>query len=332
MAATAIKTPQTVRDDGTTCRFNHGYNAIYFDFQRKDTLVTNIFNGGSLKLGLIVGDNEAFQPGKKCYLSLTTDQGVISGVYDVLIVSELTIGLSTFDVVIIDFPFQAYTGVSGFVNSFARSNYKLIVDLNITGFGMSSTRAFTPDNTGKIRVYVQNILQGYFEKRYEIDYDLINEKIENLALQFRLRYKEEWLNNYDEVPQYLSGSWRAVKTVEQIDNDNRMVDYEVYYQSNLKASTAKFLTAFTTPVYFKGYPFNMSFLLGFSTKKLIQVIVPQTGSNIEEDILTGTQNSVNSMTLSAEPSGDFVNVYLKTGDADDTASNYVSTYVNNYVK
>ncbi len=321
MPLTAILTPQTTLPDGHICKFSHGFNPVYVDLQRKDMTIFNISAYTANKMALIISDNSIFTVGEKVYVSIESNELNFDGIFEIIEI------VST-NFIIIDKTYQALTGVSGFVNTPSRRNYKVLIRLNISGT-LTTIRDFVPNNKGVARCYLNSILIDYFSKLPEFDYTELIQSVKDYVISFQILKKEEWIGS-DEKGDAITGSWRAVNAVQQLNNDNRMILREVYYESGSVKSEADFLTAFQEPVFYIGFPFTVSALIGNSTLNINRVIEDPSGSKDEELIPIGNFNKVNAFTLnSVNAQEPFVKLYIET-TGGSTQGNYAEDYATNY--
>lgn len=259
MSLTVVTEPYTTLDDGFESKFSHAGNPIYYDIQRKDReiLGTGAYSG---KVSFNVGTSaQIFAVGNMAYV-YATDGGVLqfSGEYEITHINTI-LGYKwiTIDKAI----YSGYTNIDGgFVNNLERTNHRVIVSLLIDGVA-TTERSFSTDGTGLARVYINSIVEDYLSTVIDFDYTEINEILEDFAIKFHLRYREAYTGYEDPLPKTALNDYWAVKAVRQLGGDNRMIEYEVYYIGVTQYSTAKFLTAFTKPVYWEGFPFTICALI-----------------------------------------------------------------------
>ena len=324
-----LTTPRFTRADGSVCIISNGYSPLYFDLQRQDTPLTGIFDFGG-NLGVVVNDNTIFTQGNKAYISYIHSTGTFTGAFDILLVTNIVIGFVTFPVLQLDTAFVPHVFVSGFANSFTRTGYKIRVQ-TLIGTDTTTERDFTPDNTGLIRVYLNSMIQDYFDK-HDIDYTVINEVADELVLPFIVQAKEIYSGvsgTYSNI--LIDGKTSplfAAKAVAQLGENNLMETQEVYYESPTAYSTAVFLTAFEKPVQFEGFPFSLSFLKGVSSL-IIQRVVVIAGVPTVVDLPVQTSNQIHTLPLSVNAS-EFT-VYLQTGSTSPSFSGYATEYAKDYV-
>jgi hypothetical protein len=323
MALTIKTPPETTLTDGHVCKFSHGYNPTYIDFQRQDTSVIAVAFYQT-KIALVVNNSSMFAIGSNLYCEVSGNEYSFSGTFLVLNILEI-LGLKY---VVIDKPHSTLTGVSGFANTATRRNHKVYVRLNISGT-ITTERSFHTNEQGVARCYLNSIFTDYFKSLPEIDYTELIQIVEDFVISFLVQAKEEWIG-FDDTYKTFTGTWRAVNSVTQLNNDNRMVLKEVYYEDATTLSTAQFLTGFVEPVYFVGYPFTVSVLIGQSVLNLKRVIDDSVGSKDNENIPAGNFNQVNAFTLNAlnatEP---HVLVYIETLETS-AFGNYADDYAINY--
>jgi hypothetical protein len=252
------------------CRFSHGFNSIYVDVARQDyAIIASGANAGNLVL--YVADASSFALNQKVfYLGLDAlGATVMTGTAMIWDKGSNWIALLALSTALLTPPQPTNVIVSGTINEIATTKREVEISGTVNdGFRDRSftARRFSYDSTGTVRVYLNGIIKRLFEKRYTIDETIHNEKQFGAALYLEGIYCKD-IETDAEIGLLGSTSYIAVKSIEQIGNDNRLVDYEVYNNDTIH-STAKFLTAFKKPVYFSGFPYTLMSAIGANTSSV----------------------------------------------------------------
>ena len=314
-------------------KFSFVGNPIYYDVQRKDTTITGVgSSGGNVAFNVGTGTN-IYSVGDAVYV-YASDGGVeiLNAQYTVSYVGM--IGL--YNWIAIDLPtFSGYLGIDGgFVNNLERKNHRAIISLIANGV-TTAERSFNTDLTGKARVYVNAIIADYISELMDIDYTAGNKLMSDYAVPFQLGYKEGWLGYTDTFPKFEMKQYYAVKAVSQImpsgrttPYDNRMTQYEVYYQSSAIYSTSKFLTAFVKPKMWTDYPFSLGALITNTVAPIDSNLksYPVGTTDINSLDLTSGQG-VYSLKLTPLPNSQKMAVWLST---DESVSPSINSYNTDY--
>lgn len=332
MSLTVINSPSTILSNTFESKFSFGGNPIYYDIQRKDKTISGVgSSGGNVAFNMGTGTS-IFSVSDSIYVRATDGTTTtIDGQYTI-VTSDVILG---YNWISINLPiFSGYTNIDGgFVNNLERHNHRVICNLLINGV-VTSERSFSTDITGLARVYVNSITDNYLSKEIDIDYTAINKLLTDYAIPFQIGYKEGWLGYLETVPKYALIQYWAVKSITQLGHDNRMIDYEVYYVSNVIYSTAKFLTSFARPKMWVGYPFTVAALLtdlnAVVTKEIKSYpAVSQTSETI--DMAGG--KGVYSLKINPATGSQRCELWLQTdGTITPGLNNYNNNYFTNYVE
>jgi hypothetical protein len=240
------------------CNWVACHNPVIFEYQRQDYEVLQITdNGGNTLLRfvspLIASD---FAVGNKLTIlsQLFSTSLTLIGSYEILSVSTVTIGLTTFYNVTIDLPF---TGAS---YSFANADSRRLWYLEFT-VGTRVLR-LTPNAAGRINVDLSRALQTLVNLKDETSYlfdpaipgNAANRRDENASNDVEYTLQEKWRGASGTLSEpfplvIVSGAFQVGST-----NDCFYVNHTIY---DVPLSNTKFLTRFKQPSYWRGLPFDV---------------------------------------------------------------------------
>ena len=248
-----IRYPQTT-DNGNICKFSAAGNPMYFEVSRKDFTITgSASNAGFLQL--FIADTTGLVLNQQVYIVCKNSSNVIikSGTFTILEINATNLTLLT-DAVN---PVGAVD--SGWLNILSNTKREIEITggviyngLNISYF---TPRRFSYDSTGTVKVYVNSILNDLFAKVFDVQASGVA-LVDSACLELQAQVEDVESEDTAEINEYY-----GVKAVRQLPDDNRLIEYEVYYYGTT-VSDAKFLTAFAKPVLFDGYPFHLYCLRG----------------------------------------------------------------------
>lgn len=276
MSVTVTERPLRTVNELTTpeqiSRWMAVWHPILFKFQRKDFLLTAIAANGGTGDGVeltVDGDASELEVGDFIYLY---EEGVFDGSYEVLSIST-TGSPVTETTIVIDAEYSVTTAVTGFINILSRLAYFLEVRIleYTTGAPVETTDEypqFTSNASGVIKADLQKWLQPLLAAVNEYDYLQTSVKDENLGQPFNIQYREfwrgvgygEWSDLTDDNLHYIAN---AVKQTGDLYGQN-IGEYVIFpldtASPQVEGSAGKFLTKFTEPVFWEGYPFSLSFV------------------------------------------------------------------------
>jgi len=330
MSLTIIKAPSTVLTSTFESKFSFVGNPIYYDIQRKDAAITGVgSSSGNVAFNMGTGTS-IYSVNDTVYVYATNGSTVlIDGEYTVL--SQAVI--SGFNWISISLPvFSGYIGINGgFINNMERYNHRIISNLIINGVA-TSERSFSTDAKGLGRVYINSIVQDYLSNVINFDYTAINELLTDFAVPFKIAFKEGWLGYTDPAPKSDAILYYAVKSVQQLKNDNRMVQFEVFYIDASIYSTAKFSTGFAKPKMWTGYPFSIGALLTDLNATVTKEIKSYPANSTASQTLTINDKGVYSLLCNPATGSQRFDIWLQTdGVIDDGVNDYVENYVDSYI-
>lgn len=319
---------------------------IFYSFTRQDWPVINITNQGGFAAFLVDGDLDSVedvQVGDQLYYSQYNISCNVTAV--VPVVDDIYY--------ITDAPFSAFTG--GYLVHLSRPAHRIEVEVMlidpITGLSTSvGVTKVTTNNKGVGSVDISSMVNAYIEKKNLFTYDAINWRDDKVFSLFYIKYQEKWKDVEqtqvtDIVSTYIPlldiyvdaiATYTAVDATKYLlaDYGQNLCDYYLHAIDGL-TEKAKFLSDFTTPTYFPGYPFDLAFCYPFLISSLEmskgEDKFDVTGSLLSSSlstILRPQAGGVNRLTLAGGyPSGaSYVEVYLK-GNSILSDGYYVTGYI-----
>lgn len=255
---TVTATPQKIVDsDNNVSKWNAVHHPIKFTMQRRDLDVAiefpsdgviNIIISGLALTYLTVGDTFYWE---------TNSGNSGTATIDTLHGSQATCTINTG---------SGTTDGFGFVNFDTRQNYfiktKVLGVTGVTGnlsYYEVGTSINKPSLGGVVIVDVSTFLKLLVGYENNFDYDVVNWRDSSLAGYFNIQYSENWLG-YEGAFSGINDSselfyTNSAKQIQDVNGTNMGV--YVPFTSN---DNAKFLTGFTKPTFFKGFPFSLSFI------------------------------------------------------------------------
>ena len=270
MPTQAISTVETIKQQWDGTAFNDithshvaAFNPIVVEFQRKDVEGNlNISSNDTSKMMFSASSLAVNYPvGSLVYVN----GGVLDGFYEVLFNNGTEVE--------IDFNYigSSYTC---FFNSTILLNWYLTLRLNGSGGAYRDIR-LTPDETGYIRAEISGMVKSMLSLDYSVEFlpstdpsYQINKVDTNLSKSFNLTWKENWIGSDEAFTTNSPGEnqFYAHAGVFQIGDPAN--GYYNDYLANYEGSNSymdflpDWLTMFPKPVYFIGYPFTVSALMG----------------------------------------------------------------------
>ena len=145
----------------------------------------------------------------------------------------------------------------------------------------SEALAFTPNSTGSLVVDITSVLRAQLIADFDID--LTNTNIEmhddsNAYQKFYIKYKEVWTGSANSLTSDGGNQFYAVLGARQIPSTYGGNFFEYTCFNTVDYSDAKFLTKFTRPVWWRGYPFVLSAIIddGLTTSLDLKVVGDST--------------------------------------------------------
>lgn len=242
---------------------------ILFEFARQDFPLQNVVNDNGNAIIVIDASLpyvDLIEVGDTIYVSQFGKNGTVS------FINAAGGSLYFFT----DIPFSAFLG--GYVVHTSRQAYRLSIDVVIGNAAGATTETVTLEvNTnpqGKARVDVSSVVNSFFAKKNLFKYNETNWRDNYVHGAFFLRYQEKWKDTTltkitDSITVSLFGVNVTVNrfyfTVDAVKNllDNygqNLCDYVPFNNTLLNDYPAKFLSDFSKPTYFVGYPFDLAFI------------------------------------------------------------------------
>lgn len=280
--------------------------------------------------------------GDQIYLN----SGMYKGIYTVHSVTNQYITLDT--------PYIG-NGGSGRVNLVDRiTNYKAYIKIydGVTD-ELIDTVYPKPDTTGLLLFDVSGVIRSIVDTQMSANQTVINKENKGISGSFKIgygaTYKVTFISSTVDVttleipssPEDNNERYYWVTAAKQITGDvsdgmdGIGQNMKEYVPKNLNGSSAKFLTMFERPTYFKGFPFTLSFLYDedFTDVYLerhqqdIDVNGNNVGSETDTNLLVNGRGYVNQMNVRLPNTGSSsFDVWLETG-ADITDGYVISDYI-----
>lgn len=236
--------------------WNSVHHPIKFGLIRKDLAVTSVSEqGGYVRINFSVAPY--ILNGESIYLS----SGVYAGVYTVTAFSN------DYNYIIIN---KTYTSssVGGYINRLSgRENYYVSTRVYLVNefnqYVLIGTSVNKPFSDGNVVVDVSAFLKSAIDFNETFEFDVLNKKDTTLSGRFNISYSENWDGS--------EGEFSTPDTQNVFYFTNSVKQIQDRYGANMgeyvpfaTVTTTKFLTSFSRPTYFEGFPFALSFI--FSDK------------------------------------------------------------------
>lgn len=259
MSLTVTQRPSTTIG-GNTSRWNAAKNPIVYKMIRKDFNITNVANsGGALQITvnanlttLTTAQGGPVVIGSKLWV--VTDNGVYNALYTVVTVtnaanSVVTFGAGTF----------ISAATTGYINLQQRTNYRVLVGVYNSLNALISTLSYSPDKSGNLIIDVSTPLLNNISVDNVANYVTgftTNDEITSY-IKFYIRYRELWTNSNETETNDTANQFFALYGSRQIGEPygGNMAEYVNYENGN---PAALFLTKFTRPSIWRGYPFSIT--------------------------------------------------------------------------
>lgn len=261
MPITVNQRPSTLIS-GNTSRWNAVKNPIVYKMVRKDFAWFNLTSTGSSQIRILYTGNlttlTTAQGGPVVVgskLWLVSDDGVYNKLVTVAAISFST-GTTT-----VDMEANSYQGVgasSGYINLQQRTSYYLNVGIyNAANTLLQSLKVFSAKD-GNILLDVAGILQNVISVDNVADYvaGFTTNDETTAYVKFYIKYTEVWTNSAESETNDSANQFFALYGARQIGDPygGNMAEY-VNYENG--TPLALFLTEFTRPVIWRGYPFSI---------------------------------------------------------------------------
>jgi hypothetical protein len=316
MSLTVTQRPSTTIS-GNTSKWNAAKNPIVYKMTRKDFNITAVANSGGA-LQITVNTN---------LTTLTTAQGgpVIVGSKIYVQTDELFFYKKVHTVVsvtnaansVVVFEAGSWVGSgasTGFINLLQRTNYRVSIGVyaaelyDIPGNSVRnnvflSSLPYSPDPSGSLIIDVATPLLNILLADNLADYvtgfvthDDRTISLTNLGtgyVKFYIRYTEVWTNSAESETNDTANQFFALYGARQIGElyGGNLAEYVNYENAT---PLAQFLTKFTRPSIWRGYPFSISTITSdnVSTNSNFRVeYFDATGSTISNNVVTKVANA-----------------------------------------
>jgi hypothetical protein len=315
MAVTITARP-TRTDEALTSRWTAAHNPVIYKFQRRDRDISSVSESSGW-LRLLMPDPSGLSVGDTVYINTFRYKGAVR--------IEAT---SVSAVWVSGLPYTGTDG-AGYMNELSKRNYRIAINVYESGsdklLGATSCVPFT-DGSGKkdLGIYVA----AYLKLVPTFEYDAVNKRDTNASLRFYITYQELWTGGSSDVFNDSVNYIYAVNAARQIGDSfgQNMHPYVLAYPT---IRTAKFLTKFKRPVYFKGEPFSVGFI--HSELLDVNLVKVETLLNINKaelaegyDTLDVEQReSVNALMLAGDYASNVKYIRLKITSGEPAAPTYV---------
>lgn len=294
MSIVTINTPETTVEVATLTnksRWNGAHEPIVYKLQRQDKPIWFIFGDGlSGEVTVWFANTPPFPPAPNIGDQMYINAGPVEGVFTVSSVNLPNIIRVHSNIVV-----NAYTGFANFLYDPFLQNYRLETNIMLsvgnvwTKIGSSINK---PATDGFIDLDVSAWLKTQVTQRNDFDYDVINEKDLNFgqkyALQFRIltsAFEELFGLVANDSIFFFANPERQI----QAKHGNNLGEFVPFPDPTLaEENRAKFLSDFEKPTYFRGYPFDLSFI--YSEKiKSHQIRRNEQKFNLNQGLVGGVE-------------------------------------------
>lgn len=259
MALTVTQRPSTLIS-GNTSRWNAANNPIVYKMTREDYQISAVANSAGA-LQITVNTNlttlTTAQGGPVVVgatMWVTTDNGVYNGLYTVVTVTSAANSVVTFGA-------STYTSAAttGHINLTQRTNYRVSVQVLNAANLVLNTLTYSPDRAGSLVIDVSNPLLNSLSADNVADYvtGFTTNDETTAYVKFYIKYQELWTNSAEAVVDDVANQFFALYGARQIGElyGGNLAEY-VNYENG--TPLALFLTKFTRPVIWRGYPFSIT--------------------------------------------------------------------------
>lgn len=246
-------------------RWVAAHNPVIYQMARQDFAVNNVqlnvtFSSTQPSVNVNVTTAQelatfnSIAVGDRIYINA----GAYVGLYEVVL-TDIT---GTFYHIVIDTPYTS-AAWSGYVNAVdSLANYWLetqVVKWNGSAWeDFGATFRNYPNAAGLLKLDIQSAVQNMPGFWNDFDYATLNLKDEKAGGRFNIKWRENWdgsANSFTTVvPANRHFYVNAARQILMAQGQN------MYEHVPFEPADAKFLSGFERPVYFPGYPFDLSFI------------------------------------------------------------------------
>jgi hypothetical protein len=245
---------------GNVSNWNAAKNPIVYRMQRKDYGILSVANsGGALQITvntnlttLTTAQGGPVVIGSKLWVQ--TDTGLAyNALYTVVSVTNAANSVVTFEA-------STYTvaATTGFINLQQRTNYRVQTGVYNAANTLLATISYSPDKSGDLLIDVATPLLNNLSVDNVADYvsGFTTNDETTAYVKFYIKYTEIWTNSAESETNDSANKFFALYGARQIGElyGGNMAEY-VNYENGTPASL--FLTKFTRPSLWRGYPFSI---------------------------------------------------------------------------
>jgi hypothetical protein len=281
---------------GNTSKWNAAKNPIVYRMIRKDYAITAVANsGGALQITvnanlvtLTTAQGGVVLSGAKMWVS--TDNGVYNGLYTVFSVTNAANSVVTFTA-------GTYTAAAttGYINLMQRTNYRVQTGIYNSSNALLSTVVYSPDKAGNLFVDVATPLLNNLSVDNVADYvtGFTTNDETTAYVKFYVKYTELWTSSAETETNDSANQFFALYGARQIGDlyGGNLAEYVCYEDAT---PLAQFLTKFTRPSIWRGYPFSIHTITSDNqtTNSNFRVeYFDATGASISSNVVTKAANA-----------------------------------------
>lgn len=220
----------------------------------------------------------------------------------------------------------------------ARPNYGIIVQVLEYGTEtlLGETKRMKPFPGKPLPVNVSGYLSNYMKKNFTTSMKRgdINKRDIGKSVEFYIKVADAWDG---QEPVFYSDPYTyfGCTTKPQVGSKygGNLAEYLPVYGNATPDNKAKFLTTFENPVYFRGYPFTLSFIYPVEMRNVdMQLVENQEGDDGENQVLRGLDkrqmNGINKIRFEEPPPNvKKIVATTRTGQTADT-DYFLPGYIN----
>ena len=258
MSLTVTQRPSTTIS-GNTSKWNAAKNPIVYKMTRKDFAITAVANsGGALQITvsanlttLTTAQGGAVVIGSKLWV--VTDNGVYNALYTVVSVTNAASSVVTFEA-------STFTSAAttGYINLMQRTNYRVQIGVYNAANTLLSTLSYSPDKSGALVIDVSTPLLNSLSVDNVADYvaGFTTQDETTAYVKFYIKYLEIWTSSAETETNDSANQFFALYGARQIGDlyGGNLAEYVNYEDAT---PLAQFLTKFTRPSIWRGYPFSI---------------------------------------------------------------------------
>ncbi len=258
MSLTVTQRPSTTIS-GNTSKWNAAKNPIVYKMQRKDYSITAVTDsGGALRITvntnlvtLTTAQGGVVLSGHTMWVA--TDNGVYNGLYTVATVTNAANSVVTFTA-----GTYIAAATTGYINLMRRINYRVRVDIYNAANTLIQTASYSPDKAGLLQADVSTPILNTLSVDNVADYvtGFVTQDETTAYVKFYIKYLEIWNSSAETETNDSANQFFALYGARQIGDlyGGNLAEYVNYEDAT---PLAVFLTKFTRPSVWRGYPFSI---------------------------------------------------------------------------